>query len=969
MDPSTWTEYDGYGRLAYADKLEFGGGWSRVTELYDVNGNLSQKSNPFDTGTSTPPTTNYVYDELGRVVKTTYPDTSTSTNNYQGPEVITTNGLGQTTTLYKDGHSNVLSVTDAISKTLNYSYDGFDQRTLVTDPAGNQTKYVFDIRGRTISGVDPDKGAWASVYNSFSDMTASCDANHGASTSSACVSTPAVTYTYDQLSRMTSRTEPDLVSNWTYDTSQYGVGELASETVSGTASPSGQSGTNGYTRTITYDSLGRVSTDNQSQPAPWSTSSTQYDWSETYTYDSYGRLSLSCPYAGTAHCYGVNYTTSGYVNGYYQAQQIWWPLAEDPAGNPTSVQYGPGSNGLMQTFTYDLNTERETSDTVSTDTSSPQQLLAFNNITYDVLGNMLKRSSNFAAVAMTGTPASSFTENYTYDSLNRLISVTGPVAKAVCYDTGGLGNIAYKSDIIAGGATTGNDAASTTNGTCPSATGNGLYSYSGSGAGPHAVTSITGVSGTFTYDADGNMLTGNGRTITYTSFGMVKSVTENGETVTYSYGPEHQRLAQTKAGSLSTVDTVYRSGYDVTSSNGGTNTSVRHYVINPWGQRVGELYFTGTGALPSAAATISFYLNDWQNSVSEIVAAEANGNPATLTEADSFDAWGKRRFVTGLDDNNNTVNSAMVRGYTNQEHVFEVELIDLNARMYDPHLGKMLSVDPAVTDWLDPQTWNAYSYARDNPMTYTDPTGEDYAWWDECGNGDPSCSVVAGTPANADSNQSSPTAQVANNNNGSSAGAAPSTTPGAAPVSASGSIVPNGTGGFAGNVAALDGTSINGKINGNVIDLFPQGSAQDIGMQHVTPGQNEIDVGAHGNPVNMVDATGKVVYPIDLANLIKSMPGYDAATLIRLYSCNTGVVPGGVWGNKSFGESLALDLGVGRTVAAPNNFGWITTRGGFSIGPDKLPNSSWQTPIQQLTGQQLNASGTFISTTEEPTTN
>jgi len=33
------------------------------------------------------------------------------------------------------------------------------------------------------------------------------------------------------------------------------------------------------------------------------------------------------------------------------------------------------------------------------------------------------------------------------------------------------------------------------------------------------------------------MLTGNGRTITYTSFGMVKSVTENGETVTYSYGP------------------------------------------------------------------------------------------------------------------------------------------------------------------------------------------------------------------------------------------------------------------------------------------------------------------------------------------------------------------------------------------------------------------------------------------------
>jgi hypothetical protein len=42
--------------------------------------------------------------------------------------------------------------------------------------------------------------------------------------------------------------------------------------------------------------------------------------------------------------------------------------------------------------------------------------------------------------------------------------------------------------------------------------------------------------------------------------------------------------------------------------------------------------------------------------------------------------------------------------------------------MYDPTLGKFISVDP-VMDLADPQQWNAYSYSNNNPITWSDPTG------------------------------------------------------------------------------------------------------------------------------------------------------------------------------------------------------------------------------------------------------
>jgi len=54
----------------------------------------------------------------------------------------------------------------------------------------------------------------------------------------------------------------------------------------------------------------------------------------------------------------------------------------------------------------------------------------------------------------------------------------------------------------------------------------------------------------------------------------------------------------------------------------------------------------------------------------------------------------------------------------------------MQARWQNPQTGTFLSVDPVVPDASDPQSYNAYSYARNSPFRFTDPTG---MWWEFVG--------------------------------------------------------------------------------------------------------------------------------------------------------------------------------------------------------------------------------------------
>ncbi len=87
----------------------------------------------------------------------------------------------------------------------------------------------------------------------------------------------------------------------------------------------------------------------------------------------------------------------------------------------------------------------------------------------------------------------------------------------------------------------------------------------------------------------------------------------------------------------------------------------------------------------------------------------------TLLEEHRYSAWGLRT--------SSTANPRLRRGFTGHEHLPQLGLIDMQARLYDPHLGRFLAPDPYVQAPENPMNYNRYAYCFNNPLKYTDPTG------------------------------------------------------------------------------------------------------------------------------------------------------------------------------------------------------------------------------------------------------
>jgi RHS repeat-associated protein len=76
--------------------------------------------------------------------------------------------------------------------------------------------------------------------------------------------------------------------------------------------------------------------------------------------------------------------------------------------------------------------------------------------------------------------------------------------------------------------------------------------------------------------------------------------------------------------------------------------------------------------------------------------------------------------------------------FTGQERDGEAALDYFGARSYQPRTGRFTTVDPVYAGLFDPQQWNRYSYARNNPILFTDPAGTTCAYtqdWQNCGGG------------------------------------------------------------------------------------------------------------------------------------------------------------------------------------------------------------------------------------------
>jgi RHS repeat-associated protein len=61
-------------------------------------------------------------------------------------------------------------------------------------------------------------------------------------------------------------------------------------------------------------------------------------------------------------------------------------------------------------------------------------------------------------------------------------------------------------------------------------------------------------------------------------------------------------------------------------------------------------------------------------------------------------------------------------GYTGQRDL-GMGLMDYKARFYSPYITRFSQPDTIVPNLYDPQAWNRYSYALNNPIRYNDPSG------------------------------------------------------------------------------------------------------------------------------------------------------------------------------------------------------------------------------------------------------
>lgn len=198
----------------------------------------------------------------------------------------------------------------------------------------------------------------------------------------------------------------------------------------------------------------------------------------------------------------------------------------------------------------------------------------------------------------------------------------------------------------------------------------------------------------------------------YTSFLQPSTITEGVYNIAYTYADDENRIKSIMKVNTTTINTRYYFGNyekDIT----GPSTNYIHYISN--GERVVAVMVRNNGV-----DTYYYTYTDHLGSINV-----ATNNTGTVVANLNYDAWGRRRNAanwsyTGI----SSPPSWLTRGYTGHEHLEYFALINMNGRLYDPILGRMLSVDNFVQEPSNTQSFNRYSYVMNNPLKYVDPDGE-----------------------------------------------------------------------------------------------------------------------------------------------------------------------------------------------------------------------------------------------------
>ncbi|MDP2705575.1 MAG: RHS repeat-associated core domain-containing protein, partial [bacterium] len=234
------------------------------------------------------------------------------------------------------------------------------------------------------------------------------------------------------------------------------------------------------------------------------------------------------------------------------------------------------------------------------------------------------------------------------------------------------------------------------------------YTY-GDTARPDAVTGLapsTGEASSYTYTSSGQRATtttgSDTQTTAWDVTGQPTSLTTPSGVMSYWYGADGL-FATTSATAGSVVFA------------GATQLSVKDGVVS--GRRSYTLGGATTGFRDTAvnASVVSPAANDVQGS------ATIQTDPAALSAAAGWVKHTYTPYGSALASTGGLAWSG-INGWLNKPALPGAGLSQVGARQYDPVLQQFTSPDPLI-DPSQPGGFNPYTYAGNNPTTYSDPTG------------------------------------------------------------------------------------------------------------------------------------------------------------------------------------------------------------------------------------------------------
>jgi len=591
---------------------------------------------------------------------------TTGTTYYETETV--SDQIGHTRTLGKDALGRLTAVLEdpgSLKYSTVYSYDSLDNLATAQQQSSVSRSFAYSSLGRLTNAVNPESGSISYTYDNDGNVL-----TRSGPLATTCwgnwSSNSCDNSGYDSLNEPTLKSYSDGTPAATYS---YTYGRLmnVSNSISATS--------------FTYDGLGRISTSQQQTANQTYGFQYGYNLTDALTSETYpsGRT-VTTNYDGTNRVSSVtgsfNGSTPTYANN----------LVYSPHGAATQVAYG---NNLWRSSSY--NSLLQMSDFVDALNNSGANEFLNVSLSWYANGNLSAATFNHGGAAANNGGISytnflTFNQTYSYDNVNRLIGVsdtgttcTGapppPSSTPVCYSRG-FGYDAY-----------GNMWVTSPTGIVPAGNTPQSNVYNGS----NRITSGT-------YNAAGNETIVNGNTITYDAEGRQTSVVGAGVNETYAYGGDGNRVEKAVGGSPQTV-----------------------FVYDALGRMAAE-YSAGA----ETPACITCYFSPDHLGTPRMV-TDQNAN---VVARHDYLPFGEEvpANVAGRNSQWGTGNDTINQKFTGKERDAESGLDYFGARYYGSALGRFTSVDPKMSphNIRDPQSWNKYVYARNNPLQYVDPDGRDW---------------------------------------------------------------------------------------------------------------------------------------------------------------------------------------------------------------------------------------------------